>query len=322
MARKPHVPRIGDTDLKLLRIFRSVVDSGGLAAAETELNIGRSTISKQIADLELRLGLRLCSRGPAGFSLTDEGEKVLEAANRLLTHVADFRVEVNEIRRDLVGVIRIALFDQCASNPEARLSPAIFRFNQAASDVEIDLSLEPPNLIETQLLGGELDLGIISDHNPSPSLDYQPIYGENMYLYCGRQHEFFDRDQRELTLDDVRRTNYAGISANSPNLHVGQTLGLRRAAKVQSEHALTILIMSGRFVGFLPDHLTNDFVANGLMKQILPEELHYRATFAATTRRTPKPNRITRLFLETLIAEHNKVSQGIRRAVAGHSSIG
>ena len=304
MPRKYLAARIGDADLKLLRVFRSVVESGGLSAAEGELNIGRSTISKQVADLEHRLGMKLCSRGPSGFSLTDEGQRVLDAANRLLSSVSEFGVEVNEIRQNLVGVIRVALFDQCASNPEARVSRAILHFNRAAPDVEIDLSLEPPNVIETGLLGGRYDVGIISNHNPSPSLDYRAIYGENMYLYCGRQHDFFDRDQSDITLDEVRKASYAGISANSPNLHVGQTLGLRRAAKVQSEHALTILILSGRFLGFLPDHLTRDFVRRGLMKPVLPDELRYRATFAATTRRTPEPNRITRLFLETLVAEH------------------
>ena len=69
MCAKSLMTRIGDADLKLLRIFKAVVDSGGLSAAETELNVGRSTISKQIADLEHRLNLRLRQRGPAGFAL-------------------------------------------------------------------------------------------------------------------------------------------------------------------------------------------------------------------------------------------------------------
>jgi len=306
MLNRSLVNRIGDADLKLLRIFKSVVESGGLAAAETELNIGRSTISKHIADLELRLNLTLCNRGPAGFSLTDEGQKVLSAADKLLASVSDFRVEVNEIKEKLVGTVRIALFDQCASNPEAHLSRTIFRFNQAAPDVEIELSLEPPTVIEAKLLGGELDIGIIANHRPSSSLEYHPLYGENMFLYCGTEHPLFDADPADMNIERIRDMGYAGISVNSPNLHVGQTLRLKRSAKVQSEHALTILILSGRYIGFLPDHLAHDFVKRGVMKSILPQELNYRAEFSAVTRRTPEPTRIAKLLLDVMKTAHSE----------------
>ena len=62
--------QISDMDLRLLRVFRSVVECGGMAAAELELNIATSTISRHIKDLETRLGLTLCRRGRGGFALT------------------------------------------------------------------------------------------------------------------------------------------------------------------------------------------------------------------------------------------------------------
>ncbi|MCL6283243.1 LysR family transcriptional regulator [Ruegeria sp. 2012CJ41-6] len=306
MARQSLVTKVGEADINLLRIFRSVVESGGLSAAETELNIGRSTISKYLSNLEIRLGLKLCNRGPGGFSLTEDGSKVLAAADRLLLSVSDFQAEVNEIKQDLVGRIHVALFDQCASNPDSHLARSIRTFNLLAPDVQIELSLEPPNVIEARLISGDVDVGILAEHRVSKSLNYVPIYTENMYLFCGQGHPFFDRDQASLTLDDIRATRYAGISVNSPNLHVGQTLKLRRAAKVQSEHALSILILSGRYLGFLPDHLTKSFVEQGQMKMLLPEQLNYRATFSAVNRRSPEPNRITHAFLQTLVNEHSR----------------
>ncbi|MDP5217979.1 LysR family transcriptional regulator [Ruegeria sp. 2205SS24-7] len=306
MARQSLVTKVGEADINLLRIFKSVVESRGLSAAETELNIGRSTISKYLSNLEIRLGLKLCNRGPGGFSLTEDGAKVLAAAERLLLSVSDFQSEVNEIKQDLVGRIHVALFDQCASNPDSHLARAISTFNVLAPDVQIELSLEPPNVIETKLLSGDVDVGIIAEHRVSKSLNYVPIYTENMYLFCGQGHPFFDRDQANLTLDDVRAARYAGISVNSPNLKFGQSLKLRRAAKVQSEHALSILILSGRYIGFLPDHFTRSFVEQGQMKMILPEMLHYRATFSAVNRRSPEPPRITQTFLQTLVKEHSR----------------
>ena len=58
--------QLSDADMRLLRVFKSVVDCGGMAAAELELNIGISTISKHVKDLETRLGLTLCHRGRSG----------------------------------------------------------------------------------------------------------------------------------------------------------------------------------------------------------------------------------------------------------------
>jgi DNA-binding transcriptional LysR family regulator len=45
-------------------VQKSVVECGGMAAAELELNIGTSTVSRHVKDLETRLGLTLCRRGP------------------------------------------------------------------------------------------------------------------------------------------------------------------------------------------------------------------------------------------------------------------
>ncbi len=299
--------RIGDSDIRLLRVFKTVVESGGLSAAEVELNIGKSTISKHVTDLELRLGLKLCTRGPAGFALTEDGAKVLQAADHLLVSVSQFRNEVNEIKEQLGGTIRISLFDQCASNPDSRLARAIHRFNEAAPSVQIELSLEPPNVIETMVISGQLDIGIIALHRPSTSLNYAPLYGENMFLYCGREHPLFEIPDRELRTSDLLRYNYVGLSVNSPNLIVGQQLGFKRSAKVQSEQALAILILSGRYIGYLPDHLAQDFVDQKKMRVVLPDETQYRTRFAAVTRKQPEPTRVTNLFLEVLQSEHSKV---------------
>ena len=55
--------RIQDIDLRLLRLFITVVQTGGFTAAANQRNVGRPTISTQMADLETRLGMRLCERG-------------------------------------------------------------------------------------------------------------------------------------------------------------------------------------------------------------------------------------------------------------------
>ena len=45
-------------DFKLLKVFKAVVEAGGFSAAQNELNVGLAAISKQISDLEIRIGMR------------------------------------------------------------------------------------------------------------------------------------------------------------------------------------------------------------------------------------------------------------------------
>tara|TARA_Y100001960_G_scaffold15364_1_gene13926 strand:+ start:1558 stop:1914 length:357 start_codon:yes stop_codon:yes gene_type:complete len=97
------VGQIGDYEIKQLKIFKVVADCGGFSAAETELNISRSTISIHISNLESRLNLILCRRGRAGFALTEEGVVVYEATVKLLGELEDFRNTINHLDIQVIG---------------------------------------------------------------------------------------------------------------------------------------------------------------------------------------------------------------------------
>ena len=178
---------ISDMDLRLLRVFRHVAEAGGFSAAELELNIGRSTISRHIKDLEIRLGMTLCRRGRSGFSLTEEGVVVYNAAIRLFGAMDQFRSEVVEVHDSITGNLVLAFFDKTVSNPQSHIGKALETFEQKAPRVSIDIHVKPLNEIETAVMEGSIHLGIIPAHRYSPSLDYLPLFNEQMYLYCGYQ---------------------------------------------------------------------------------------------------------------------------------------
>ncbi|MGH8357340.1 MAG: LysR family transcriptional regulator, partial [Pseudomonas sp.] len=83
--------QLSGLDFKLLRVFKAVVEAGGFSAAQNELNVGLAAISKQISDLEIRIGMRLCTRGREGFGLTEEGKLVYQASIELFASVDSFR---------------------------------------------------------------------------------------------------------------------------------------------------------------------------------------------------------------------------------------
>lgn len=303
MAGKALLGNVGDSELRLLRVFNAVVACGGFAAAELELNISRSTISRHIKDLEQRLGMTLCRRGRGGFALTNEGERVHEAGLKLLGAIEGFRHEVDDLQLRLTGTIALALFDKTATNPACHIAEALAAFSDEAAAVHPQLHVATINDIESGVLDGRYHIGIIPDHRPSAALSYHPLFTEQMYLYCGSHHPLFgDRDSASTA--SVRASPYVGIGYHSPNMEVTRRAEQRRDATAFDQEAVAHLILSGKYLGYLPDHYAHGFERDGLMARIRPDQFHYQCQFSAILRQTPPPNRIVAAMLAALLETH------------------
>ena len=305
MSRKALLGNVTDAELRLLRVFRSVVACGGFAAAELELNINRSTISRHIKDLESRLGVTLCRRGRAGFALTAEGEQVHNSALRMMSAMETFQHEVDELHQRLTGQLSIAIFDKTATNPGCHISAAFARFDEVAPEVKPDIYVEPINAIERGVMEGRFQLGIIPNHRPSSSLDYYKLFEEQMYLYCAQGHSLFDTSDRSLKPSDVRACRYVGIGYHSPNMETSRRLGQTRHATAFDQEAVAHLVLSGRYVGYLPEHYAESFVERGVMRPLLPKKFAYLCEFSAIVRHSPPPSRIVQTLLDALVEAHS-----------------
>ena len=150
--------RISNVDLRLLRIFASVVESNGFTAAQLDLNISVSSISTYIAALEERLGVRLCQRGRTGFPLTEKGAIIYREAKRLFATLDEFGVMAATVRGRLTGTLRLGFVDCTVTNPNSPISRAIGRFNNRDHEVTSEVSVGPPAELQRGVLDGSLIL--------------------------------------------------------------------------------------------------------------------------------------------------------------------
>ena len=298
--------QLSDMDIRLLRVFKSVAECGGMAAAELELNIGISTVSRHIKDLETRLGLSLCRRGRAGFALTAEGQQIYDETLRLLAGVDAFRSRVDEIHQRMGGELHIAVFDKTASNPQAHIGAAIALFATLAPDVSLHLHVAPLNAIERGVLDGQFQVGIIPGHRSSDTLAYDALFSEGMFLYCGAKHALFSAspEPEPADWDGLRRQAFAGLGYHSPNMELTQQVRLQRRATGYDQESIATLILSGQFLGFLPDHYAQAFVHNGQMRAVNPAVFHYQCRFFSIVRASPQPARVIRAFQDCLRQAH------------------
>jgi DNA-binding transcriptional LysR family regulator len=297
---------ISDMDLRLLRVFRTVVDCGGMAAAELELNIGTSTVSRHIKDLETRLGLTLCRRGRAGFALTAEGEQIYAQSAQLLSATEVFRSGVDEIHQRMGGQLQVALFDKTASNPACHIAQAIALFAEQAPDVSLNLHVSTLNGIERGVLDGQFQIGVIPGHRSSDTLEYTRLFDESMLLYCGAGHALYAADVPGLDWDSLRKHAFAGLGYHSPNMEISQAQRMTRSATGFDQESIATLILSGKFLGFLPIHYAQSFVDARQMRAVQPDLFRYNCDFFGIVRRSPQPSRATRAFQACLREAHGQ----------------
>jgi DNA-binding transcriptional LysR family regulator len=200
-TRKVKLGRVSDVDVRLLRIFKAVVECGGLAAAEIQLGIGRSTISTHLADLETRLGTRLCDRGRGGFSLTTNGMKVFKALLGLMHSLDDFQQEMAALHGIVSGDLNVGMVDNLVWDTDFNLSGAFAKFSELAEEVNLIVQVLSPDELEKRLIEGSIHVGITPIMHQIPALQYKTLFKETSYLYCSRGHPLFTRPDEKI--DDV-----------------------------------------------------------------------------------------------------------------------
>jgi LysR family transcriptional regulator, transcriptional activator for bauABCD operon len=274
-------PGIDQADLRLLRVFVHVVDAGGFASAEVSLGLSLSTISSQMKTLESRLGLTLCRRGRAGFQLTEAGESVYAEARQLILASEGFSSRVAGLRDRLAGPVRIGVVDATLSDPNARMVRAIADYALLAPESEVRLVSRPPDQLLRDVTDQALDVAVGSFPRIALGLDYVDLYDERHHFYCGRDHPLFCRPEAEIDFDAVRghrlvARRYWG--ARDLKAFAGNRIG----ATVSEMEPEAMLILSGRFLGYLPTHYAAPWVAQGLLRDLAPARFGYGAPFQLT----------------------------------------
>lgn len=302
MISKPlGLNRLSDIDLRLLRIYKAVVEAGGFAAAEVELNISRSAISMAMADLETRLGMRLCQRGRAGFCVTEPGQQVYEAILQLFTSIEGFRTRVNALHDQLKGDLNIGIADNLVTLPHMKITDALRQLKLQATDIGINISMMAPNEIEKAVLDGRLHVGAIPRLRKIAELEYIPLYEEESQLYCCHHHELFDCAHQLTTIPLV--CNYDAVAPAYPQTPATKAKyqALNTSSTATDREGVAFLIMTGCFIGYLPTHYAAQWVQQGKMKAVCAEHFHYTTDYAVVHKKNAPTNHLVDAWIKEII---------------------
>lgn len=137
-----------------LAFFVAVVKAGSLTAAARELDVTTPAVSKRLAALEARLGVRLLNRTTRRLSATHEGDVYLEQARHILGEIEDLERRVSSSRAAPQGLLRV---NAPLGFGRTHIGPAVSEFAKRFADVEVQLTLTDRPLV---LADQSIDVGI------------------------------------------------------------------------------------------------------------------------------------------------------------------
>lgn len=294
------IRNLSDFDLKSLRIFCAIADAGGFTQAQTSLNMHLSKLSTTISDLEVRLGLKLCQRGRQGFQLTQDGLAVYEASRGLFSDIDRFIGNLGALHGQPAPNIHIGLVDGLLTLPQMPTAQALRRFREQLPQTQIHLHIHRPDELEKLVLEEKIAIAVGAFHHNLSGLVYTSAFQEEQSLYCATQHPLFASSDEHIA-HSVADHDYVERGYMQESQRPCQ-IRLKKAAVAYTMEAISTLVLTGQYLGYLPSHYAQQWQQQGLLRALQPALFSYSSTFSIITRQGKTPDLASQLLQDCLLA--------------------
>jgi DNA-binding transcriptional LysR family regulator len=296
--------------LRSLRVFAQVIAEGSFAGAARTLDLAPAVVTRAVAELEDRLGVRLLNRTTRSLVLTEVGEEYLDRVKRVLADLQDADALANEFNSAPSGNLRILCPPAFATH---QLVPKIPVFLQRFPGIQLELVATGP----VDAVDENFDVSIVS-------IGQQPLQGDfvvrllalSQCIICaapaylarrGPLKEPEDLLQHDGLLPDVaavRRELTLFPAEYDTDLGTRKILRLNLQPPTLSTSQLEVLYvaaLAGMGVTGLPTFMVADAIRDGRLQRVLPA-WHGGALqlYAAMPTRKHVPAR-TRAFVDFLV---------------------
>jgi DNA-binding transcriptional LysR family regulator len=172
-------PRDDAMDLRRLAYFVAVAEELHFGRAASRLSIAQPPLSRQIAQLEIDLGVMLFDRSRSQIRLTQAGTVLLDHARDVLDRLDQTQREVKRIGEGISGRLRIAFV---GSATYGVLPNVIKTYRSAYPDVELALSAMNNAALKRAVIQREIDIAIARPSLDDEELKSEPFHHEPLIL--------------------------------------------------------------------------------------------------------------------------------------------
>lgn len=288
-------------NLNQLRIFAAVAEEGNVTRAARRLAISQPAVSKQLADLEQSVSLRLCERLPRGVRLTDAGRILREHAVALLAVEAAAEADMAALAGAERGRLAIGASTTIGSYLVPRVLGELKRRHPG-----IDLHLEVANTqaIQDALLDGGLDLALTEGFVRSPALEVEVVAHDEMKLIAAPEHPWTSR--RRVRVSDLTKTPLLLREPGSGTRDVVEAALAQRGISVEpalslgSTEAIKSAVAAGLGVAFVSELTIDLELTTGRLVTVDVEAFRIPRALHLLRRRGRRATPAAQAFLDIL----------------------
>ena len=194
-------------ELRHLRYFIAVAEEGSLTnAAERRLHTAQPSLSRQIRDLELEVGVKLLERGARGIELTASGRTFLDHARLALLQVEAAGEAARRAARPEKAAFVIGFL---AGQELVWLPEALRILREEQPDIEITLASQSSTELAGALMRGKVDVAFLRREKDAPGVAFKPLIKEPLVAVLPADHPL-------AAVQEVRVPDLAGETYISP----------------------------------------------------------------------------------------------------------
>lgn len=166
-------------DLKQLRSFLHVAETGSFSLAAIRLNVTQPALSRQIRLLEGDAGIALFIRTGRGVRLSEAGEKMVPHARSIAEKMERLKIEMTAFVGTISGEVRLGLPPSVGT---ILAGPVVEKFRTDFPNVHLRVTQMLSGGLQDALLNGRLDMGILFEGNVSPQLRSESLWSEQLFF--------------------------------------------------------------------------------------------------------------------------------------------
>lgn len=259
-------------DLNDMLFFAEVVDRGGFAAAGRALGIPKSRLSRRIAELEARLGVRLLQRTTRKLSLTEAGQQYFRHCVAMREQADAAEEAVALVHGEPRGTVRITCPVTLAQSTIGALLPLFLRRHP---EVRIDMQVSN-RVVDVVQEGVDIALRVRPTLDDSGSLVVKNLGPTSALLLASPA--LLERQGRPKSVEDLARLSTVAMSAADGRASWGlrgphgREFDLQHHPVYTADDMLTLkyAVLEGTGIGVLPDYLCTREVNDGRLVDALP----------------------------------------------------
>ncbi|MBT2512434.1 LysR substrate-binding domain-containing protein [Arthrobacter sp. ISL-30] len=292
-------------ELRHLRYFLAVAETCHFGQAAERLQMAQPPLSQQIRQLETELGAALFARTTRSVSLTPAGEAFLGDVRRIFRSIDDAASRARRIADGKAGTIRIGLTGTASYTHLPVLARLI---KEELPGLSLDIHTEMlTRAIESGLVTGELDVGVLRPPVLDKSLATRPIAREGFVVALPEGHRF--TAVNALTIGELRGEDFIMYPAelrsvvNDTVIRACSAAGYHpRVAHEAAETSTQLsLVAAGLGVAVLPDSVRGISLAGAQYRSVTGiDEIELALAWRRTDESAPVDS-----FLSTL--EDNRI---------------